>query len=375
MKKPGFSNPKGNFDAIIVLGAVDDNGSYLPGWDYPFSKAEEEAVKNLKGRGFKRIGVFREPDLNHLRKLLSGKGLRGVYFLGHGEFIKNVYSFLLNSKENLSATELRKWAKEDLVVPGMSTAAIQRFSGNSHKDNALSLCSGYNFELAVLHSCHSLRDPEFRSALAWGVDGNPWYSFASLPPICSYTYHLLRVDSEAFSIDPQSALENSVTQAIRSLNEPGTAFIQPGYRKALRLLLSDIIAARTGGKVVLNKIITALRKQFRIEFYQGKGTIIKYSLDELKGILQTDGLEIAEKAIECDVPTKTSKGLLGCNRTVKGGGPCYQHEEYFELPEDEDNMGGEVTPEPEDKEPEDDNEGENEDQNEAENEGQDEAEK
>jgi hypothetical protein len=322
-------------DAIVVIGVVDDSGSVIPGWDYPFSKAEETAVESLKERGYKRIRVFREPDSGYLRKLLNQKGLRAVYFIGHGEFILGSYSFHLNGKNNLSPSDLRTWAMEDKIVPVLSGAAQQRISGDSVKENALQMCSGYDFDLAVMHSCNSFRDPEMRSAIGWAFEGNPWYSTINLPPLCSFSPHLLRVDSEAFSMDPMGALENAIMDANKSLHDPGHAFVQPGYSKAFRSLLSDLIDIRSKGSNELNKLLLTIRKQFRVQLIQGGGTIRKYSLDELKNHLGNGDWTDAEKSYPCEVPTRQSKGLTGCSRSVIGGGPCWQHEFCFEPPDDQ----------------------------------------
>jgi len=344
------------YDAVVIMGVVDDHGSILPGWDYPFSIAEEKAVSKLKDRGYKRIGVFREPDFKLLRRILAGKSMKAVVFLGHGEFHGTTYSFRLNLKENLSGQDLHEWAMEDVVKPRLSKAAIARLEDKPAVKDAVLRASSYNFDLAVVHSCHSLRDPELRSALGGEFQGNPWYSLINLPPLSSHMQYTLRVGSEAFSKDPVGALEGALVHALKRLGQVdyydeiarGTVDLSKppdvslGYRSALRAALSDLIAARRQGANVQTKVLNSLRKQFSVEFSPDQGEYEDLSLEEAEELLDADGRTHEEEVLDCGVPTKSSNGELGCRHRVKGGGPCWQHEDCLEPPEEDEESGGEV---------------------------------
>ncbi|MDP3029414.1 MAG: hypothetical protein Q8O04_07960 [Deltaproteobacteria bacterium] len=330
------------YDAVVIMGVVDDHGSILPGWDYPFSIAEEKAVSKLKDRGYKRIGVFREPDFKLLRRILAGKSMKAVVFLGHGEFHGKSYSFNLNPKANLSSDDLHDWAMEDVVKPHLSKEAIARLNSNPMIEDAVRRASSYNFDLAVVHSCHSLRDPELRTALGGEFQGNPWYSLINLPPLSPHAQHTLRVGSEAFSKDPVGALQGALVQALKRLDQAGASLVQPGYRSALRAALSDLIAARRQGANVQTKVLDSLRKQFSVEFSPDQGEYEDLSLDEAVELLDEDRHIHEEEVLDCGVPTKSSNGELGCRHRVKGGGPCWQHEECLEPPEEDEESGEEV---------------------------------
>ena len=339
-------------EAVVIMGVVDEHGSILPGWDYPFTRAVERKVSKLKDRGYRRIGVFREPDFKHLRRILAGKSMKAVVFIGHGMFYGRTYSFHLNQKKSLSGHDLREWAMEDVVKPRLSKAAIERLENNPAVEDAVRRTSSYNFDLAVVHSCHSLRDPELRTALGGEFQGNRWYSFINLPPLSSHVQYTLRVSSEAFSKDPVGALQGALVQALKRLDQADASQVQPGYRSALRAALSDLIVARRQGANVQNKVLDSLRKQFSVEFSPDQGEYEDLSLDEAEELLDEDGRTHEEEVLDCGVPTKSSNGELGCRRRVKGGGPCWQHEDCLEPPEEDEESGGEVDePAPEGGEP------------------------
>lgn len=324
------------YDSIVIMGTADDKGSMLPGWDYPFSKAEEEAIVKLKSHGFKKTGVFREPDATLLRRLLAGENLRGVIFVGHGEFHGTTYSFRLNPKENLSAGQLHEWAKEDVVMKRhMSKEDIKRLAADPLSDMAVQRTASYNFDLSVFYTCNSLRDPELRSVMGGEFEGNPWYSLINLPPLMSHQQQTLNVSSEAFSKDPVNALQGALVASIKSIQDADQSLIQEGYRTALQDALAELIAAKRAGKNVLNSILDSLRDRFSIQLDPGLGSYEDITVDEAEEILEDDMDTHDEEVFECGVPTVSSHGELGCHHRIRGGGPCWQHEECFAPPEEE----------------------------------------
>ncbi len=157
---------------MVVLGQVDDQGSLFSGWNYPFTRAVEDWVGKLEQRGYRRVRVVREPEVKHLRRLLAGPDFRAVVFVGHGHFERRQFSFQLNGSRNLSGEELREWAMEDLVrSTQLSETAKARLEENALAEDALRRASSYNFDLAIVHSCNSMRCPELRGALGGAFRG------------------------------------------------------------------------------------------------------------------------------------------------------------------------------------------------------------
>lgn len=322
-----------NYDAIVVIGKVDDTGSVMPGWDYPFSKAEEDWISKLKAAGCKKIVVFREPDKARLRKLLAGSKLRSTVFVGHGEIIGGSYSFKLNAKANLGSDDLHDWAFEDVVTPRLSAAAKQRLDDDPSAENAFRQTACYPTDLSVFHSCNSLRDPALTSAFAGRFEGNPWYSLINLPPLYGVTRQQLRVDADEFSSDPVNALQRSLAGALKRLATADSSLVPPGYGTALREALAELIAARAAGINVRARVVDNLRQRFAVDFgdFASQGE----DVDDDEAANLAEGGEDDDIVEPCDMPTKESHGELGCRHRVSGGGPCWQHEDYLNLPEDD----------------------------------------
>lgn len=323
------------YEAIVVLGRVDDRGSLMPGYDYPFSKAEEGTVARLQGRGYRRIGVFREPSLAQLRRLMAGSGLRAVAFIGHGAFSGRTYSFDLNDKERLDAVDLRAWAFEDRVRPQLSRTIREHLDADPAAADAMQRVAGYNFDLSLLHACHSLRDPALRAVLGGEVQGNPWYSLARLPPLASRLQHTLSVDPDAYARDPVGALQAALVGALAALDRADAALVQPGWRSALRDALDRLVEVRRQGVNVRVRAIDALLRQFSVRFVPGLDGADPLDPDAVAALTARDRRAFPDEVSECGMPTVSSDGELGCRHRVRGGGPCWQHADGLEPPTDD----------------------------------------
>ncbi len=351
--KEGGATGKRSYEALVILGVVDDSGSLLPGWDYPYSRAEERAVAMLKKRGYGRIGVFREPDEPRLRRLLAARDLKAVVFIGHGELHSSHYSFRLNGKQNISSGDFRHWALEDVVTPRLlSKKTKQRMTDDPSIAQTLEQASSYNLDLAVFHSCNSLRDPGLRAALGGEFHGNPWPSFINLPPLASRHHQPLPVDPEAFSENPLDALQAALLRALQKLGPPEEVDTGPAggtvdlskdpaalraslHRSALHDALARLLEAKQHGGGALTLALAALRNRFSIDFRRPpEGYGPPPPADDPFELLDTDRRRHRQAVLDCGMPTKSSDGTAGCRRPVCGGGPCWQHDDGFELPEE-----------------------------------------
>lgn len=322
------------YDAVVVLGHVEDYESVLPGFNYAFSHAVERWVGQLKGRGYKNVDVFREPDTKSLRRILSRQSLKAVVFIGHGQregkkkkSKHGYFSFHLNRDTSISGQDFRLWALEDSVMPGLSQTAkkiVEDESDFGFIKTAMLNTASYNFDLSVVHACHSLSSPDMRSALGGEFQGNSGLYFLNLSPR-SYVQYTLRVCSEAFTEDPLKALQGAMVQTLNQLDKDKSSLVMPGFRSAVRRALAELIEARKHqGAIVQTRVLNSLQERFSVDFISGQ-EYEDLSPEEVKKLLSKDWHTHEDEVLDCLIPTKSSQGKLGCRRRVKAVWPCWQH--------------------------------------------------
>ena len=329
IKSAASSRNKPSHDAVIILGSVDDYGSILPGWNYPFTRALQNWTKKLKRRGYKKIGSFREPDSKHLRSILASPDLKAVVFVGHGQYEREHFSFRLNGNFSLSGGDLQDWALNDVVIPrNLSKVTIDRMDDNDSIRDVVRKLSSYNFELTVVHSCHSLRCRDIRSALGGSFEGNITYSFINLPPLFEYTVLTLYVSPEELSKDPVKALQGALMRAIQRLDSAEPYIVPEDYVRRLFSTLSNLIAIRRKGKsynITMTRIISEVQRGWSIEFRKDEDEYENLTLDEVEAFLNKHRRIHKLGTRDCKIPTKSSNGELGCRRPVRLEWPCWQH--------------------------------------------------
>jgi hypothetical protein len=334
---------KAPYDAVVIIGKVKDSDALNPNWHYPFSKAEGAAVKALKRRGYQRIVTFREPESSYLRRILAKSTLKAVYFIGHGRIYGARHLFQLNEHEEITGMDLRAWAYEDVILPSLSGEIVAKLDADPPIEFRLQQVSSYNFDLSVVHSCHSMRDPELRRSLGGEYEGNPWYHPVRIPPFLSHRQHTVDVDIEAFLRNPHMALQGALVQALAELG-PGMGEAIAGDTVNLDKLDSldpSVSSRRTTLCDALwrlieairrdENVISAVRQKVNLKLVAGSGEYPVLSLDELAAKLRLYQRGYPPIVCECGMPTTSSGGELNCRRRVRGGGPCYQHEHFLDI--------------------------------------------
>jgi len=319
--------------AVVIMGEVEDKESYLPGWNYSYSRAQDRIVRDLEDRGYE-VRVYAEPSKKYLRRILKNNSVRAFAVVGHGEFQSKTYSFKLNDKENLSAQDLREWALEDKIKKSrLGKALSASIDANPRALDAMERMASYNFDLSVMHTCHSVRDPAMRTALGGQVKGNPWYSLANLSTWSDTTMHQLRIDPRLFAASPEDAIRSALAREIRSLSSGESAFTTPGYYEACLDALEKVVKIDKKGRNKLQRMLDTLGQRFSTE-WDSSLSDAAVSRSEAENSVKLVRERREPQAFPCDVPTKSSKGKLGCRRTVIGGGPCYQHGWVLSPPDD-----------------------------------------